>query len=77
LRYRRLHRLLGQQLVHLGYVSVDEVREALARQSSELVYELLRHRAGCFAFRLDHDSPRFAREFRLGLATDSLRSVPF
>ncbi len=72
LRYRRPRRLLGQQLVQLGYVSVDELREALARQSSELVYELLRQRAGRFTFRLAQDAPRFAQEFRLGLSTDAL-----
>jgi len=72
LRYRRPDRLLGQQLVQLGYVSVDELREALARQSSELVFELLRQRAGRFAFRRATDAPPFAHEFRLGLSTDGL-----
>lgn len=73
LRYRRPQRLLGNQLVQLGFLSEEELRQVLARQSSELVYELLRQRHGRFSFKraLD-DAPAHAFEVRLGLSTDSL-----
>ena len=43
-------RLLGGQLVKLGYISQDDLRRALVRQSSELVYEALRWHAGTYTF---------------------------
>ncbi len=41
---------LGEQLVRLGYISREDLRAALARQSSELVYEALRWSKARFAF---------------------------
>lgn len=41
---------LGEQLVRLGYINREDLRSALARQSSELVYEALRWSKGRFAF---------------------------
>jgi CheY-like chemotaxis protein len=70
LRYRRQHRLLGDQLVALGFVREEELRLALARQSSELIYELLRHRNGRFAFK--RFTEPLPADVRLGLSTDSL-----
>jgi CheY-like chemotaxis protein len=72
LRYRRPHKLLGSQLVQLGLVQVEELRLALARQSSELIYELLRQRSGRFTFRQVQVPPLYAQEFRLALSTDAL-----
>ncbi|MCC6811643.1 MAG: response regulator [Deltaproteobacteria bacterium] len=73
LRYRRPQRLLGSQLVQLGYLRDEELRSVLARQSSELVYELLRQRQGRFAFtRTLDEAPPHAFEVRLGLSTDAL-----
>jgi DNA-binding response OmpR family regulator len=43
-------RLLGDQLVKLGYILADDLQRALARQTSELVYEVLRWRTGRFRF---------------------------
>jgi DNA-binding response OmpR family regulator len=43
-------RLLGAQLVKLGYISQDDLRRALVRQTSELVYEALRWHAGTYTF---------------------------
>jgi CheY-like chemotaxis protein len=44
-------KLLGDRLVDMGKVSRDELSEALFRQSSELIYEVLRWRKGYFEFR--------------------------
>jgi CheY-like chemotaxis protein len=44
-------RLIGTVLVEAGRVTKDQLREALARQSSELVYEVLRWPRGRFEFR--------------------------
>ena len=42
--------LLGVRLVKLGYISADELRGVLERQTSELVYEALRWRRGRYRF---------------------------
>ncbi|MEM1029561.1 MAG: DUF4388 domain-containing protein [Myxococcota bacterium] len=44
-------RLLGEHLVARGHIDEDKLRRALAKQSSELVYELLRWPEGRFVFR--------------------------
>jgi DNA-binding response OmpR family regulator len=44
-------RLLGDRLVAAGRVNEEQLRAALVRQSSELVYEILRWQKGRFAFR--------------------------
>ena len=51
LRSRSGGRLLGDQLVKLGYVTEEELRKALRRQTSELLYEVLRWRSGRYLFR--------------------------
>jgi hypothetical protein len=43
--------LLGDVLLQSGYVTEQNLREALARQSSELTYEVLRWQRGRFEFR--------------------------
>jgi DNA-binding response OmpR family regulator len=45
------HKRLGDLLVESGRVTQEQLREALSRQSSELVYELLRWPRGRFEFR--------------------------
>jgi DNA-binding response OmpR family regulator len=45
------HKRLGDLLVESGHATPDQLREALTRQSSELVYELLRWPRGRFEFR--------------------------
>ncbi|RYY06615.1 MAG: DUF4388 domain-containing protein, partial [Alphaproteobacteria bacterium] len=43
--------LLGDVLLERGYVTSSQIREALARQSSELTYEALRWQDGTFELR--------------------------
>jgi Domain of unknown function (DUF4388) len=64
-------RVLGDLLVDSGRVTRDQLREALARQSSELVYEVLRWPAGRFEFRLDA-LPALAESAKLALPVASV-----
>jgi CheY-like chemotaxis protein len=66
-----VRRLLGDLLVDAGRVTRDQLLEALARQSNELVYEVLRWPAGRFDFRREHPPP-LARSARLGLPVASV-----
>jgi len=43
-------KLLGAQLVKLGYITQDDLNRVLVRQSSELIYEALRWPDGAFSF---------------------------
>jgi DNA-binding response OmpR family regulator len=64
-------RLLGDILVDSGRVTPDQLRDALARQSSELVYEVLRWPRGRFEFR--HETlPALAESARLSLPVASV-----
>jgi DNA-binding response OmpR family regulator len=64
-------RLLGDILVDSGRVTRDQLRDGLARQSSELVYEVLRWPRGRFEFR--HESlPALAESARLSLPVASV-----
>lgn len=64
-------RLLGETLVQLGHANDEQVRRALVRQTSELIYEVVRWKAGRFAFTVDVESP-IAAKAHLGLETGSL-----
>jgi CheY-like chemotaxis protein len=64
-------RLLGDLLVDSGRVTREQLRDALARQSSELVYEVLRWPRGRFEFRLDA-LPALAESAKLGLPVASV-----
>ena len=64
--------MFGQQLVAQGLLSTDRVKQALAQQSSELVYELIRTSSGRFAFLGSEQVPAYAREHRLRLSTEQL-----
>jgi DNA-binding response OmpR family regulator len=64
-------KLLGDLLVDSGRVSRDQLREALARQSSELVYEVLRWPRGRFEFRRE-TLPALAESAQLGLPVASV-----
>ena len=59
-------RLLGDLLVGSGKVTNEQLREALARQSSELIYEVLRWERGRFEFRREPPPP-LAESAKLGL----------
>ena len=63
---RAVPRLLGHRLLALGRVTEEQLKNALVRQSSELVYELLRWPSGRFEFK--RCPPRaLAAAARLGL----------
>jgi DNA-binding response OmpR family regulator len=64
-------KLLGDLLVDTGRVSRDQLRDALARQSSELVYEVLRWPSGRFEFRRE-PLPALAESAQLGLPVASV-----
>lgn len=69
---RGTRRLLGAQLVRLGYVSRDELHKALRRQSAELVYELIRWGRGSFEFDRTEALPPEVLEFDFDLSMDEL-----
>ncbi|HEY8088381.1 MAG TPA: DUF4388 domain-containing protein [Polyangiaceae bacterium] len=64
-------RLLGDILVDSGRVTREQLRDALARQSSELVYEVLRWPRGRFEFRRE-PLPALAESARLSLPVASV-----
>jgi CheY-like chemotaxis protein len=64
-------KLLGDILVDSGRVTRDQLRDALARQSSELIYEILRWPKGKFEFRRE-TLPALAESARLGLPVASV-----
>jgi DNA-binding response OmpR family regulator len=64
-------KLLGDLLVDSGRVTRAQLREALARQSSELVYEIVRWPNGRFEFRRE-SLPALAESARLGLPVASV-----
>jgi CheY-like chemotaxis protein len=63
--------LLGRRLMKLGSVTEEELKRALARQSSELVYEALRWPRGTFSFSRFAKRPE-ADEAALGLPMTSI-----
>lgn len=64
-------RLLGAQLVKLGYINADDVRRALVRQTSELTYEALRWQSGRYRFAKYARRPE-AEDAKLGLPIASV-----
>jgi hypothetical protein len=65
------HKRLGDLLVESGRITQEQLREALSRQSSELVYELLRWPRGRFEFRPD-EARSLANNPGLGLPVASV-----
>jgi DNA-binding response OmpR family regulator len=65
-------RPIGEQMVRLNYVSEAELKQALARQSAERVYELMRWPSGRFLFRATRELPPLAIDAALGLDLDVL-----
>jgi len=63
--------LLGDVLVQSGRVTEAQLREALSRQASELIYEVLRWTHGRFELRRQPPSPQ-AERARLGLPVASV-----
>jgi hypothetical protein len=64
-------RLLGEMLINLGMVGDEQVEKALIRQTSELVYEVVRWKNGRFTFNAGGSSPA-AEKAKLGLASGGL-----
>jgi hypothetical protein len=64
-------KLLGDLLVDAGRVTREQLREGLARQSSELVYEVLRWPSGRFEFRSE-PLPALAESAKLSLPVASV-----
>ena len=65
-------KLIGQQLVKLGHVSQPDLKACLTRQSSELIYEILRWRHGRFRFAAGLELPPNVIDAALGLDVDAV-----
>lgn len=65
-------KLLGHQLVKLGYLSANDLREAIGSQTKALVYELLRWRSGFFTFRESEEIPPIAGAAALDLNVEGI-----
>jgi CheY-like chemotaxis protein len=65
-------RLIGQQLVKLGHLGEADLKAALTRQSSELIYEILRWRHGRFRFAAGRELPPSAIDAALGLDVEGV-----
>jgi hypothetical protein len=63
--------LLGDALLQSGLITEEQLKSALARQSSELIYEMLRWPKGWFEFRISVAS-LLARKAKLGLPVASV-----
>jgi len=65
-------RLMGQQLVKLGLITEPDLKACLTRQSSELIYEILRWRHGRFRFAAGIELPPSAIDAALGLDVEAV-----
>ncbi len=66
------HKMIGQQLVRLGLVEGSDLRACLTRQSSELIYEILRWRHGRFRFAAGVELPPSVIDAALGLDVEAV-----
>ena len=64
--------LLGNQLVKLGHIEHDDLKEAIRQQTCELTYEMLRWGFGKFTFRRTEEISAVAIEAALGLSVDGI-----
>jgi DNA-binding response OmpR family regulator len=65
-------KLLGQQLVKLGHLAEGDLKSCLTRQSSELIYEILRWRHGRFRFSAGMELPPPVIDAALGLDVEAV-----
>ncbi len=65
-------KLLGGQLVKLGYISESELKRALVQQTRELIYEVLRWSFGHFQFIRTRDLPAIAVDATLALEVEGI-----
>lgn len=64
--------LIGQQLVKLGHLADADLKACLVRQSSELIYEILRWRHGRFRFAAGVELPPSVIDAALGLDVEAV-----
>ena len=69
---RPASKLLGGQLVNLGYISEAELKMLLQQQSRALIYELLRWSFGTFQFIRTRDLPHVAVDAMLALEVEGI-----
>ncbi len=65
-------RLIGQQMVKLGFFSEADLKTCLTKQSSELIYEILRWRHGRFRFAAGLELPPSVIDAALGLDVEAV-----
>jgi CheY-like chemotaxis protein len=65
-------KLLGAQLIKLGYITEDDLRVALRQQSSEIIYDVLRWQNGRFTLRRGKERPPYVEAASLDLAVEQL-----
>ena len=65
-------KLIGAQLVKLGYLAEADLKSCLARQSNELIYEILRWRHGRFRFAAGLELPPSVIDAALGLDVEAV-----
>ncbi|MFT3692825.1 MAG: response regulator [Kofleriaceae bacterium] len=65
-------RLIGQSLVKLGHLAEADLKACLTRQSSELIYEILRWRHGRFRFSAGMELPPPVIDAALGLDVEAV-----
>ncbi|MCK5796552.1 MAG: response regulator, partial [Deltaproteobacteria bacterium] len=65
-------KLLGHQLIKLGYVSAANLKEVLRKQTTELIYEMMRWKEGRFTFRPAETSSALGAAAALGLSIDEV-----
>ncbi len=65
-------KLIGQQLIKLGHLTERDLKECLTRQSSELIYEILRWRHGRFRFAAGLELPPNVIDAALGLDVEAV-----
>jgi hypothetical protein len=64
--------LIGQRLVKLGRITEADLKACLTRQSSELIYEVLRWRRGRFRFAAGAPLPPSVTDAALGLDVEAV-----
>ncbi|MEO8702605.1 MAG: DUF4388 domain-containing protein, partial [Kofleriaceae bacterium] len=72
LESRQQQRLIGQQLVKLGHLGEADLKTCLTRQSSELIYEILRWRHGRFRFAAGLELPASVIDAALALDVEAV-----
>lgn len=65
-------KLIGSQLVKLGYIDQAALEAALQKQTSEYIYEVLSWRSGSFEFNKTHELPAVATDAALGMELESM-----